>query len=58
MGPDGYAYSQGGYVIVRLPSAVKDYLDDSTIYGTIREALTAGVVFEIQDYSGKKWDKV
>jgi peptidoglycan hydrolase-like protein with peptidoglycan-binding domain len=58
MGADGMAYNMGGYVVVQLPSGVKDYLSDETIISTVRSALTVGVVFELQDNTGKEWSKV
>lgn len=54
-GPRGYAYSRGGYVIVRLPAQLNNYMSESAIRGIIRSSLTAGVVFELQDYSGQPW---
>ena len=58
MGPDGMAYNMGGYVVVQIPSSVKDYLSDETVISTIRSSLTAGVVFELQDLTGKEWSQV
>jgi hypothetical protein len=58
MGPDGMAYNMGGYVVVQIPGSVKDYLSDETIISTIRSAMTAGIVFELQDLTGKEWSKV
>jgi len=55
-GPDGFAYANGGYVIVRLPRALKSYVSNDKIYDTISSALTAGVVFDIEDYEGIPWE--
>jgi hypothetical protein len=55
-GPDGYAYTNGGYVVIQLPSALKQYLGNDKIKEVISSALTAGVVYEIQDYDGNSWE--
>ena len=54
-GPRGFAYSSGGYVIVRLPAQLNNYMSESAIRGIVRSSLTAGVIFELQDYSGQSW---
>lgn len=54
-GPRGFAYSNGGYVIVKLPVQLNNYMSESAIRATVRSSLTAGVVFELQDYSGQPW---
>ena len=55
-GPDGYAYTNGGYVVIQLPSALKEYVGNDKIKEVISSALTAGVVYEIQDYDGNSWE--
>jgi len=55
-GPDGFAYANGGYAIVRLPRSLKDYVSNDKIYEVISSAMTAGVVFEIEDYDGIPWN--
>ena len=54
-GPRGFAYSSGGYVIVRLPAQLNNYMSESAIREIVRSSLTAGVIFELQDYSGQSW---
>jgi hypothetical protein len=57
MGPDGYAYSNGGYVVIQLPENLKTYMSNAKIKETISAALTAGVVYDLQNYSGEDWYK-
>lgn len=54
--PQGNAYSKGGYVIVKIPENVKNnFVDAKEIYNIIRNNLTAGVVFDLQDLEGNSW---
>ena len=54
--PMAEAYPKGGYVIVRIPSSVKkNFTNPDEVYTIVRNNLTAGVVFEIQDMDGKDW---
>jgi hypothetical protein len=54
--PSGKAYAKGGYVIIRIPSSVNDhFLDKSEIHKIIRNNLTAGVVYDLQDLDGNSW---
>jgi len=54
-GPDGYAYVNSGYLIIQLPSSLKNHMSNAKIRETIDSAITAGVVYEIQDYDGNPW---
>jgi hypothetical protein len=54
--PMAEAYPKGGYVIVRIPSSVKkNFTNPDEVYTIVRNNLTAGVVFDIQDMDGKDW---
>lgn len=57
LGPDGHAYSNGGYVVIQLPENLKTYMSNAKIKETISAALTAGVVYDLQNYSGEDWYK-
>lgn len=57
LGPDGYVYSNGGYVVIQLPENLKTYMSNDKIKETISAALTAGVVYDLQNYSGEDWYK-
>jgi len=53
---DSEAYTKGGYVIIRIPEEVKNnFVDQNEIYRIIKDNLTAGIVFEIQDMQGNTW---
>jgi len=53
---DTEAYARGGYVIIKIPETVKDhFVDQNEIYSIIKNNLTAGVVFELQDMNGNTW---
>lgn len=52
----GEAYPKAGYVIVKIPSSVKgNFINPSEVYDIVRNNITAGVVFELQDMDGKEW---
>lgn len=52
----GEAYPKGGYVIVKIPKLVKkNFTNPDEVYKIVRNNLTAGVVFELQDMEGKDW---
>lgn len=54
--PMAEAYPKGGYVIVRVPSYVKkNFTNPDKVYNIVRDNITAGVVFELQDMNGKDW---
>lgn len=46
--PSTVSYSKQGYVLVRLPSAVKTYLEDERVRQTVARNLTAGAGFDIE----------
>lgn len=55
--PSGMAYARGGYVIIRIPSSVKDhFIDEKEIYQIISNNLTAGIAYELQDMDGNSWN--
>lgn len=50
------SYMKGGYVIIRIPQEVKkNFTSSSEIYNIIRNNLTAGIVFDLQDMEGNSW---
>jgi len=50
------AYPKGGYIIIRLPDAVKDNFQDiREIYDIVSDNITAGVSYEIQNLAGVTW---
>jgi len=54
--PTREAYAKGGYVVIRIPEEVRDnFTDSSSIYDIIRNNLTAGVIFELQNMDGENW---
>ena len=55
-GCSGLAYNNGAFVIIQLPNQLKQYMTDDTINNIISNALTAGVVYQIQDYDGNDWN--
>ena len=56
-GSNGMAYNNGGFVIIQLPAELKQYMTYESINEIISNALTAGVVYQIQDYDGNEWSK-
>lgn len=54
--PLSEAYPKGGYIIVKIPNSVKkNFTNPDEVYTIVRDNLTAGVVFELQDMEGKDW---
>lgn len=52
----GEAYPKGGYVIIKIPKNVKkNFTNPNEVYDIIKQNLTAGVVFELQDMDGNDW---
>ena len=46
----------GGYVIIRVPENVKqNFTSPQEIYNIIRNNLTAGIVFDLQNMEGEDW---
>lgn len=52
----GLPYQASGYVIVRLPVALKDYFTREEISAIIEKNITAGVAFKIEDLDGGEWE--
>jgi len=57
-GSNGLAYSNGAFVIIQLPAQLKQHMSDDSINSIISNALTAGVVYQLQDYDGNDWSKI
>ena len=54
--PMSEAYPKGGYAIVQVPSSVKkNFTNPDEVYRIVRDNITAGVVFDLQDMDGKDW---
>lgn len=54
--PLAEAYPKGGYIIVKIPSSVKDnFVNPEEVYRIVRSNMTAGVVFELKDMDGNDW---
>lgn len=54
--PLAEAYPKGGYVIVKVPSHVKrNFTNPDEVYRIVRDNITAGIVFDLQDMDGKDW---
>jgi len=52
----GTSYMNGGYVIIRVPENVKqNFTSPQEIYNIIRNNLTAGIVFDLQNMEGEDW---
>lgn len=51
----GESYPKGGFVIIRLPAEVKDYLSEEQVLDSIRRNITAGVGFKLEDLEGNDW---
>ena len=52
----GEAYPKGGYVVVKIPKLIKkNFTNPDEVYTIVRNNITAGVVFELQDMEGKDW---
>jgi hypothetical protein len=54
--PSREAYAKGGYAIIRIPREVRNnFISSNEIYSAVRNNLTAGVAFELQDLDGNPW---
>lgn len=54
--PMSEAYPKGGYVIVKIPKEVKkNFTNPDEVYTIVRDNITAGIVFDLQDMDGKDW---
>lgn len=51
----GASYQRSGFVIIRLPSELKDYMSEKDIREIIDYNITAGVKYEIEDLEGNSW---
>jgi hypothetical protein len=55
----GFLHPNGGYVIVRITKEViKNFNSIEEVYNIVRNNLTAGVSFDIQDVDGTDWKSV
>lgn len=55
----GFVYPSGGYVIIRIPKEIKNnFTSEEQIYSIVRNNLTAGVSFDLQDLEGNDWRNV
>jgi hypothetical protein len=54
--PLSEAYPKGGYVIIKVPTSIKrNFTNPDEVYRIVKDNITAGVVFELQDMDGKDW---
>lgn len=51
----GMSYQDAGFVVIRLPSQLKEIYSDAFINEVIDRNLTAGVRYKIEDLSGNDW---
>lgn len=51
------SYQKGGYVIVRLPSDLKNDFTLEQIYNIIERNLTVGVRYQVEDLQGNRWQQ-
>ena len=52
----GYVHANGGYVIIQIPKdVIKNFTSKQEVYNIVRNNLTAGVSFDIQDVDGTDW---
>lgn len=51
----GESYPKGGFVIIRLPAEVKDYISEEQVLESIRRNITAGIGFKVEDLEGNDW---
>jgi hypothetical protein len=55
----GFLYANGGYVIIRIPKEViNNFNSKQDVYNIVRNNLTAGVSFDIQDVDGTDWRSI
>jgi hypothetical protein len=51
-----FLHPNGGYVIIQIPQEViSNFNSRDEIYSIVRNNLTAGVSFDIQDVQGNDW---
>lgn len=51
----GASYQKGGYVIVRLPSELKQDFSEQQLREVIERNMTVGVGFKVEDLQGNDW---
>lgn len=51
----GMLYQKGGYLIVRLPAALKNDFKEDEIRAAIERNITVGVKYDIEDLNGVRW---
>lgn len=55
----GFLHANGGYVIVKIPKEViNNFNSKEEVYNIVRNNLTAGVSFDIQDTDGTDWRSI
>jgi hypothetical protein len=55
----GFLHANGGYVIIRIPKEViSNFNSKQDVYNIVRNNLTAGVSFDIQDVDGTDWRSI
>jgi hypothetical protein len=55
----GFLHANGGYVIIRIPKEViNNFNSKQDVYNIVRNNLTAGVSFDIQDVDGTDWRSI
>lgn len=51
----GMSYQKGGFVIIRLPSAMRNDFTEEEITAAIQRNITAGVGYKLEDLNGNDW---
>lgn len=51
----GTSYQKSGFIIVRLPGAMKNYFTENEIREVIDRNITIGVDYKIEDLNGAEW---
>lgn len=54
----GSSYQRAGFIVVRLPAALKNDFTESEIVDVVERNITSGVKFRLEDFSGKDWSLV
>jgi len=55
----GYVHANGGYVVIQIPRKVmENFNSKQQVYDIVRNNLTAGVSFDIQDVDGTDWRSI
>jgi hypothetical protein len=54
-----FLHPNGGYVIIQIPQEVmSNFNSRDEVYNIVRNNLTAGVSFDIQDVDGNDWRSI